>query len=118
MKARCGPNSHKPEYVNVYYDPRWEEFEYFYLDMGERPDGHTLERNDGSRGYYKDNCRWATPYEQTKNRSCTALYTYKGSEYTLTELAALSGNKPGTIRARIHRDNWTVEDAVDRPPHG
>jgi len=36
--------------------------------MGERPEGYTLDRIDGSRGYELGNCRWATPKEQAANR--------------------------------------------------
>lgn len=50
---------------------RWRNFENFLADMGERPPGKTLDRIDVDKGYYKENCRWATPYEQRMNsRGC------------------------------------------------
>jgi hypothetical protein len=49
-------------------DPRWESFAAFYADMGERPEGRSLDRRDGSRGYWPDNCRWATASEQRLNQ--------------------------------------------------
>ena len=55
-------------YGNLYIDPRWEEFANFLADMGERPEGKTIDRIDNAKGYYKDNCRWATPFEQVMNR--------------------------------------------------
>lgn len=55
-------------YAHVDMDPRWGRFENFLADMGERPPGMTIDRVDASRGYWPDNCRWATPAEQTANR--------------------------------------------------
>lgn len=49
-------------------DARWRKFENFYADMGNRPQGLTLERVDNDRGYCKQNCKWATRKEQMRNR--------------------------------------------------
>lgn len=43
-------------------------FENFLSDMGPRPDGMTLDRRNNGLGYSPDNCRWATPKEQSNNR--------------------------------------------------
>jgi len=47
---------------------RWKSFVNFLADMGERPAGRTLDRKNNDQGYEPDNCRWATPAEQSKNR--------------------------------------------------
>ncbi len=77
MKYRCDSLSgrYAERYRGLGYDPRWASFENFYADMGDRPEGMTLERRDNARGYSKDNCRWATRADQVRNRS-TSKFTF------------------------------------------
>lgn len=47
---------------------QWYSFVNFYNDMGDRPEGTTIDRIDNDLGYYKENCKWSTPTEQALNR--------------------------------------------------
>lgn len=80
MKERCNLDT----YVEAeYYGDRgikvceeWDEsFESFLRDMGERPEGMTLDRIDPEKGYNKENCRWADPTVQAYNRRKSAANT-------------------------------------------
>jgi hypothetical protein len=66
-----------------FIEPRWEAFEEFYKDMGDRPDGLTLDRIDNSKGYFPWNCRWATRKQQANNKKW-------GGKCKLTQAEVLS----------------------------
>jgi hypothetical protein len=77
MKTRCDdPKSTNYENYGgrgITYCERWEDFENFLSDMGVRPADKTLDRIDNDKGYYKENCRWSTQYEQDCNKRTSKL---------------------------------------------
>jgi len=56
------------KYNMVGYDPSWGKFENFFKDMGQRPNGKTLDREDNTKGYCKSNCQWSDVYQQNGNK--------------------------------------------------
>ena len=58
---------------------RWlDDFWNFVEDMGDRPEGHSIERRDNNKGYSADNCYWGTSQEQNLNRRPFRMKGAKG----------------------------------------
>lgn len=87
--------------VFVGHDPRWDRFEAFLEDMGERPPGTTLDRMRGSGIYEKSNCRWASRKKQTENRRNTRWLTIGGETKTLAAWADQAGITYGALNSRV-----------------
>ena len=97
---------------------RWHVFENFLADMGERPDGLTLERKDNGGNYEPGNCKWATRLEQARNRrpkTDRQLVTVDGETAPLWDLAKQHGIGYCTVRDRMRRLGWSAHDAMTKP---
>lgn len=98
-------------YAGIAVDPRWDSFSSFLADMGDRPEGHTLERVDNTKGYSKDNCRWATMAEQGANKRNNRK-TANGR--VLVTMCATNGISYRAAMARLAR-GWDAELACSTP---
>ncbi len=119
MKGRClCPTDQKfPIYGarGIRVCERWaSSFSSFVDDMGQRPDGTTLERIDTNGHYEPGNCRWATQVEQQNNRRNNRRIEHGGESLTLAEWARRTGINQSTIWLRL-RAGWTPERALTEP---
>lgn len=73
QRCRNSNHPHNTTYKAVGYCEKWSQFSEFLEDMGERPEGASLDRIDTTKGYSKDNCRWASPAQQMRNRKDNSL---------------------------------------------
>lgn len=110
MRSRCDYSGRKnSKYYfekKITYCPEWKDFRNFLKDMGDTyKEGLSLDRIDNTKGYFKENCRWATVKEQARNKSNTRLFKGK----TLSEWSEILGVKRGTLAVRYYDYHWSID---------
>lgn len=113
MHQRCLGKGGHDRYVlkKITVCERWASFENFYNDMGDRPPNMTLDRIDNSKGYFPENCRWASRKTQSNNRDVSLKSVVFGELLTPSEAARKHGKHISGIRHRL-RKGWTLEQAI------
>lgn len=83
----------------------WHSIESFEKWVENNPyfAGATIDRIDTNGNYEPSNCRWATMFEQDKNRRNSILVTYNGETHNITEWAAITGLNRSTLNNRYWR---------------
>ncbi len=97
---------------------RWRSsFDLFALDMGDRPEGRTLERIDSDGDYTPENCKWATTVEQNNNRSMCIVVEMNGERMTLKQAwrrHAIAGLTYRALHKRFTKGQ-SIEEALSAP---
>jgi hypothetical protein len=116
MKARCY-NPKCKQYADyggrgIRVCDRWrKDYRAFEDDMGDRPEGFSLDRIDNDKDYSPDNCRWASRTTQQRNQRRAVYVHIAGVKYRAIELAELCGQKTDTIVDRANR-GLPYEDVI------
>jgi len=124
MRSRCNcqKTTHYERYGGrgINYDPAWDDFNVFLADMGPKENPELeLERIDNNKKYCKENCRWATRKEQTRNRGgkrATRLYTFEGKTMCIADWAKEVDISPQSMQKRLN-NNWPLEKAFSKVRH-
>lgn len=101
MRQRCLNPNHK--FYSAYGGRgiticnEWNSYLEFLQEMGEAPEGFSLDRIDNNKSYSKANCRWASSNTQQNNRRCNVKLAWEGKEYSVKELAARLGIKEALL---------------------
>lgn len=94
---------------------RWRQsFLAFLEDMGDRPDGLTLERIETHGNYEPSNCKWATFTEQNRNKTNGTELTHNGETMSVTEWAERLGVRRHALFARLQA-GWSAEKTLTTP---
>lgn len=117
MKRRCYAE-HRKEYVNyggrgILVCQRWlDSFSNFLEDMGERPEGTTLERINNDAHYSKENCRWIPRREQEYNKRSSRKVNLNGEIMCLSQACSKFNANYYLTYARLRR-GWSLERALN-----
>ena len=116
MRQRCTDRNHRSfrDYGGrgITICERWNSFENFLADMGERPDNTTLDRIDVNGNYEPANCRWATDSVQRNNKRTSHFVEYAGEKKTISQWADDFGVNMRCLYSRLEYNDFIMERAL------
>lgn len=119
MKSRCNNSNDAMFYLyggrGIKVCHEWENsFEQFYKDMGCRPSKkYSIERINNNKGYFKLNCKWTTPYYQSRNKRTNRMITFNNESLLLCDWAKKCKISVPALRIRL--ESWTLQQALLTP---
>lgn len=121
MRERClNPNTkHYERYGarGITVCAQWLDFESFLRDMGTKPVSAWLERRNNNGNYEPNNCYWATPKQQSRNKSTNIRIVHEGRVQVVADWAKEKGLAASTICRRLFHLGWTVKQTLETAPY-
>ena len=122
MIRRCY-NKRRKDFINygargIQVCPEWRDSPIQFIEWCEKqnpPQGYSLERMENEGDYSPSNCRFATDFEQRRNKRTNVFIDYQGQRYVLidfvNEFAVVSRE---CVMQRLRR-GWTIQEAAFTP---
>lgn len=122
MMSRAGrvssarsPKAHLYVLRGICVCERWMTYDNFLEDMGEAPDGLSLDRIDNERGYEPGNCRWADAITQRRNSRSRGMTFDQVQEVrgrfehgeSMQSIADRLGFDRSCVSRVVNRINWS-----------
>ena len=116
MVSRCHNKDHQSYHYygsrGIFVCRRWRyDYEQFLHDMGTKPNGMSLDREDNDKGYSPDNCRWANTVTQGNNRRNNQIIEHDGEALSYAQWSYRLGGARHLVGNRI-KAGWDQITAV------
>lgn len=123
MMSRCYNKNNKAYYryggIGITVCDRWHEYHLFLQDMGEKPEGLSLDRVDNSLGYSAANCRWASYTDQNNNRRDNVFVLMPdGAVLTLAQASRVLGLSKASLLVYHLKKYGVYKGVVYASPSG
>lgn len=118
MRGKCKHETHRQYHnygrIGITICKEWEEFGAFHADMGERPDGHVLDRIDLTKGFDKDNCKWSLIAEKNDSRLKVKTVNINGEALTFKQVEEKYGVPSHRVYMR-YKSGLTGQHLISAP---
>lgn len=95
---------------------RWKKFSNFLDDMGRKPSNKlSIERINNDGDYCPENCKWATIFEQSRNKRSNRIYELNGVKMNIVDWGKMSGISYQVLSARINKQGLSFKEAMKKP---
>lgn len=119
ITQRC-LNKNNPSYKNyggrgITICERWKDYANFFADMGDCPEGMSIDRIDNNGNYEPSNCRWADKKTQANNTRTNIFIKHDGETLTIKQWSEKLSIPYLTLYQRIFKLSWPIKRAFTAP---